>query len=145
MSKIILSSNAEDISAVVATVLDYTFGVATKDWDRLQRAFDVPKAQMKLISGAGGNEKVFVIPVQAVWDKIWSTLPDSDVHTVDITAISVKHGQIAVVELDNNNRFFDQLSLYKINGQWKIYDKLTRMLDGGQIPEKDLIAMFGDA
>lgn len=143
MTDITLSSNQADCNAIVEAVLDYAFGVATKDWDRLQRAYDVPKAQMKLITGSVGGEKVFVIPIQDVWEKIWQVLPESDSHQVEITSISIQQGRIAVVEFNNNNRFFDQLSLYKVNGSWKIYDKLTRMLDGGQIPEEDLIAMFG--
>lgn len=144
MSKTDTISNRADILAVTDTALDYVFGVATKNKARLEKAFDVPKAQMKLITGADGQEKVYVVPVRDVWDKIWSTLPDADTHTVEITSISIQEGRVATVEMNNNDRFFDQLGLYKINGEWKIYDKLTRMLDGGQIAEKNLIAMFGE-
>ena len=144
MSKTETISNQADVTAVTDAALDYVFGVATKDKDRLEKAFDVPKAQMKLITGPEGGEKVYVIPVRDVWDKIWSTLPDAETHGVEITAISIQEGRVASVELNNNDRFFDQLGLYKINGEWKIYDKLTRMLDGGQIVEPDLIAMFGE-
>lgn len=144
MTKPRLVSNQNEYVAVIETVLDYVFGVATNDWPRLQRAYDVPKAQMKLITGKEGAEKVYVAPIQDVWDKIWRNLPLSPDHQVEITSISIRKQRIAIVELNNNDRFFDQLSLYKVNGQWKIYDKLTRMLDGGQIPERDLTAMFGE-
>ncbi len=137
-------SNKPDILAVTDAALDYVFGVATKDKARIEKAFDMPKAQMKLITGPEGREKVYVIPVERVWDKIWSTIPGADTHTAEITSISIQEGRVAVVEMDNNGRFFDQLGLYKINGRWKIYDKLTRMLDGRQIPEKDLVTMFGE-
>ena len=134
--------NQRDYNGVTEAVFDYVFGVATNDWGRIQRAFDIPKAQMKLITGEPGAESVFVIPIELVWKKIWSTLPLSPNHTAEITSISVYQGRIAVVTL-NNGRYFDQLSLYKVNDCWKIYDKLSRILEGGHIPEADLIAAFG--
>lgn len=137
------NSNQSDYEDVTNTVFDYVFGVASNDWDRIQQAFDTPKAQMKLITGEPGTEKVFVIPIEQVWEKIWSKLPPSPTHTVEITGISVHEDRIAIVTLNNNDRYFDQLSLYKVNGAWKIYDKLSRILDGGHIPEADLTAAFG--
>lgn len=98
---------------------------------------------MKLITGGTGAEKVYVLPIEDVWDKIWSQLPDADVHDVEITHISINEGRVATVEMKNNNRFYDQLGLYKVNGEWRIYDKLTRLLEGGHIPEEDLQHMFG--
>lgn len=135
--------NQSDYDGATKAVLDYVYGVATNDWTRIQQAFDTPKAQMKLITGDPGNERVFVIPVQQVWEKIWSTLPPNPDHTAEIISISVHEGRIAIVTLNNNNRYFDQLSLYKVNDCWKIYDKLSRQLDGSHIPEADMIAAFG--
>lgn len=135
--------NQQDYKDVSEAVFNYVYGVATNDWPRIQKAYDVPKAQMKLITGDPGAEKVFVIPIEQVWEKIWSTLPKNPNHTAEILNISVHEGRIALVTLNNNNKYFDVLSLYKVNDSWKIYDKLTRMLDGGYIPEADLIAAFG--
>ncbi len=137
------NSNQSDYEGVTNTVFDYVFGVAANDWDRIQQAFDTPKAQMKLITGEPGTEKVFVIPIEQVWEKIWRKLPASPTHTAEITSISVHEDRIAIVTLNNNDRYFDQLSLYKVNGVWKIYDKLSRMLGGGHISEADLTAAFG--
>lgn len=143
MADVNKTSNQNDFANVVAAALDYAFGVAEKDWARLQQAFDAPKAQMKLITGEPGAETVYDIPVEDVWKQIWSTLPDAPEHSVEITSVTIQHGRVAVVEMNNNDRFYDQLGLYKVNGQWKIYDKLTRMLDGGYIPEAELERMFG--
>ncbi len=135
--------NQGDYDGVIKTVFDYVFGVATNDWERIQQAFDTPKAQMKLITGEPDAENVFVIPVQQVWEKIWSKLPPNPNHTAEIISISIHECRIAIVTLNNNGRYFDQLSLYKVNNRWKIYDKLSRILGGGHIPEADLIAAFG--
>lgn len=141
--KIETKSNQQDILDVAEAVLNYAFGVATKDWRQISKAYDAPKAQMKLITGGTSAEKVYVLPIEDVWDKIWSQLPDADVHDVEITHISINEGRVATVEMKNNNRFYDQLGLYKVNGEWRIYDKLTRLLEGGHIPEEDLQRMFG--
>jgi len=135
--------NKSDYDDVIETVFDYVYGVATNDWARIQRAYDVPKAQMKLITGEPGAEKVFVIPIEQVWEKIWSTLPANPDHTAEIISVSVYENRIAIVVLNNNGRYFDQLSLYKVNNRWSIYDKLSRQIDGGHIPEADMIAAFG--
>lgn len=137
------NSNYKDVLAVTQAALDYAFGVATKNWPQISQAYDAPKAQMKLITGNPGSEKVYVLPIADVWEKIWSQLPDSETHEVEITHVSVREGRVATIEMNNNGRFFDQLGLYKVNGQWRIYDKLTRLLDGDHIPENDLELMFG--
>lgn len=141
--KIETRSNREDIVAIIQAAENYAFGVAEKNWTQISQAYDAPKAQMKLITGEPGSEKVYVLPISDVWEKIWSQLPDADQHKVEITHISVREGRVATVEMNNNGRFYDQLGLYKVDGKWRIYDKLTRLLDGGHIPENDLELMFG--
>ena len=143
MKSIIDNNNQQDYEGVIETVFDYVYGVATNDWNRIKRAYDVPKAQMKLITGEPGAEKVFVIPIEQVWEKIWSTLPPSPDHTAEIINVAIYENRIAVVALNNNERYFDQLSLYKVNDRWTIYDKLSRLLDGTHLPEADMIKAFG--
>lgn len=143
MSQQHLKSNKNDIAAVIDAALAYAFGVAAKDRSLIGEAFDVKKAQMKLITGEAPNEKVFALPIEDVWKKIWQTLPTPASHEVEIRSVAVHDGRLAVVHMINGDRFFDQLSLYKVNGTWRIYDKMSRLLDGSQIPEADLEALFG--
>ena len=138
------SDNSDDYKMLTETALDYAMGVASHDWERISRAYLVPKAQMKLITGTLGAEKIYVMPIKSVWEKIWSHLPESHNHHVDILSITIFEGRIANVTMNNNNVFFDYLSLYKINGTWKIVDKLARTKDGINMPEEKLIALFGE-
>ncbi|WP_262693140.1 nuclear transport factor 2 family protein [Kordiimonas aquimaris] len=136
-------NNTDDFQMIINAALDYAYGVASKDWDRIKRAFDVPKAQMKLITGTPKDEKVYVMAIVDVWEKIWSPLPLSPNHIVEFLNISIQEGRLANVTMKNNGVFLDYLSLYKVGGKWKIYDKLARSLDGANIPEEKLISLFG--
>lgn len=137
------TNNTDDFQLIINAALDYAYGVASKDWGRIQRAFDVPKAQMKLITGSPKDEKVYVMAIVDVWEKIWSLLPLSSDHSVDILSVSIQESRMANVTMNNNGTFLDYLSLYKVRGEWKIYDKLARSLDGKNIPEEKLISLFG--
>lgn len=136
-------TNADDIAAVTQAALDYALGVADGDYELIERAYDVPKAQMKLVTGDEGAEKVYVLPIKDVWENIWSQLPRSDAHKVEILSVAVHEGRIANVTLNNNGAYFDYLSLYKVNGRWRIYDKLARTIGSGNIPEQTLVDAFG--
>lgn len=137
-------SNQLDHENIIKATLDYAHGVAEGSWERVARAYDVPKAQMKLITGEVGAEKVYIMPVQELWDKVWSKLPESPAHRVEILSMQILEGRMAVVSLNNNGTYIDLLSLYKVNDSWKIYDKLSRTVSGAHIPEADLVALFGE-
>lgn len=133
---------SEDITQIAAAAEDYVLGVADNDFERLARAFDVPKAQMKLVGGEDGEETVYSIPVQDVWEKIWSRLPKNPDASFELIDLFVYGKKMATVKLQVNEMFFDHLSLYKVNGAWKIYDKISRPLPNGKAPELDLAAIF---
>lgn len=139
----VFSDNKGDYVAIIQTVLDYAQGVAAHDLEKIKNAFDIPKAQMKLLTGSLGTEKVYVIPIEKVWNKIWSGWPNVEKHHVEVSSVTIHEKSMATVFMNNNDIFSDELSLYKINGAWKIYDKLTRAYDGKNIPEDKLAELFG--
>ncbi|MEM9618809.1 MAG: nuclear transport factor 2 family protein [Pseudomonadota bacterium] len=127
----------DDPEKIAAAVNQYVFGAARKDYEAISEAFDVPNAQMKLISQKECREIVVTIPIELVWKKIWSTLPDRKQIFADILSLDIRLEKMATVIVNNSDIFLDLLTLYKVNGQWKIVDKLSRPLSG-ETPVLDL-------
>jgi len=135
---------AADHDAVIAAALDYVFGVATKDLARIERGFEIDKAQMKLIApDPAGGERVFTVPIRQVWEKVWSQSPGSPDHTAEVLNLTVTEGRMASITINSNNVFIDQLHLYKLNGRWKIVDKLAIRHPKAEPLDMDLEAIFG--
>ena len=135
-----IMSNHEEI---IASAMDYVFGVAENDRQRIERGYDVPRASMQLIDNQNGQERTFNIPISAVWDKIWSKRPRNKNHRAEIISLHVSGGRMASITIDNNGDFIDQLSLYKLNGQWKIVNKLAIRHPDAEPLQLDLEGLFG--
>lgn len=133
-----------DHDAVIAAALDYVLGVAGKDQARIERGFEMDRAQMKLIApDPDGGERVFVVPIRQVWEKIWSQWPESPDHKAEVLNLTVTEGRMASITINSNDAFIDQLHLYKLNGQWKIVDKLAIRHPSAEPLEIDLEEIFG--
>lgn len=114
-----------DHEAIIQAAYDYAYGVASHDWDRVKRAFALDKAQMKVRYEKDGAQKVFVVPIRDLLEKVWKSLPESADHHVEVLDLNIVGDTYATVAINNNDQFLDHLSLYKLDGHWKIVDKLA--------------------
>ena len=108
----------DDIDAVRAAVFDYFEGINEVSRERLDRAFD-PSASLKSVTDDG------TIRVEPIADAIrrWMAAdPKSRAGT--ILSIEVHAGQVARVVFDFDGSYLDYLTLLKLEGQWKIVDKV---------------------
>lgn len=133
----------EDYRHIVATAADYVMGVAENDQNKIKRAFDFSKAQMKLVNSAEDSESVYVLPIPVLWEKAWSKLPSNPDARFEVLDLTVHQGKMASLCLNVNNMYLDRLSLYKVNDTWKIYDKMSLPWPGGNAPKIDLASIFG--
>ncbi len=138
------SSFDSDSAAIVAAARDYALGVADHNVARIERAFAMDQAQLKLVLEQDGKPVVFVIPIRDLMEKIWLKMPKSPDHFVEVINLNVIEGRYATIVVNNNNDFLDQLSLYKINGRWRIVDKLAMRHPDAPPSSVDLVEIFGN-
>jgi protease I len=109
---------ADEFPAIRAAVFDYFEGINTVSRDRLERAFD-PGAELKSVGESGA---LVVEPIADAIERWMRGEPDKRVG--DILSIDIAAGEIARVVFDYDGRYVDFLTLARINGQWKIIDKV---------------------
>ena len=114
-------SNSED-TAVRQTVQNYLHGLKHNDVESLKKAF-YPEAKLLFVR----KDKQLGQLTQEQWHKGFAASAgkeekgDLSITSVDITgdAASVK-----VVEVYDQSKYIDYLSLLKLNGEWKIVNKI---------------------
>jgi len=114
-------SNSED-TAVRQTVQNYLHGLKHNDVESLKKAF-YPEAKLLFVR----KDKQLGQLTQEQWYKGFAASAgkeekgDLSITSVDITgdAASVK-----VVEVYDQSKYIDYLSLLKLNGEWKIVNKI---------------------
>ena len=106
-----------EVAAVQATVYDYFEGINAKDRARLENAFDT-SAQLKSPDGDGA------VKVEPIADAIarWMS-GEAQSRKGKILALEITDNQVAQVVFDYDGIFVDFLTLFKLDGQWKIVDK----------------------
>jgi hypothetical protein len=106
-----------EVAAVQATVYNYFEGINTKDRARLESAFDT-SAQLKSPDGAGA------VKVEPIADAIARWMDGkAQSRKGKILAFEITDNQVAQVVFDYDGIFVDFLTLFKLDGQWKIVDK----------------------
>jgi hypothetical protein len=106
-----------EVAAVQATVYDYFDGINTKDRARLESAFDT-SAQLKSPDGDGA------VKVEPIADAIARWMGgEAQSRKGKILALEITDNQVAQVVFDYDGIFVDFLTLFKLDGQWKIVDK----------------------
>jgi len=107
----------EEVAAVQATVYNYFDGINTKDRARLESAFDT-SAQLKSPDGDGA------VKVEPIADAIARWMGgEAQSRKGKILALEITDNQVAQVVFDYDGIFVDFLTLFKLDGQWKIVDK----------------------
>lgn len=113
------ADDTADMTAIHTTVFDYFEGLNNQDEQRLERAFD-PSAQLKSPSDDG---TVRVEPISAAIAR-WLRGDNKQSRVGNITAVDITDGRIARVVFDFDGVYTDFLILMKLDGQWKIVDKV---------------------
>ena len=111
-------AEADDFGAVRAAVFDYFDGINEVSRERLERAFD-PSAELKNV---GANGAIVAQPIDQVIERWMAKEPEA--REGEILSIDVTDGEIARVVFDYNGDYIDFLTLAKVQGRWKIIDKV---------------------
>ena len=118
-------SDADD-KAVREVVDSYFKGVTQTDRSLLEKAWDTPNAHMKYVrKDEDGKEAVHVIPIAKAFDNWLSREAPSS--TGRVLSLDIVDGKMAMVKYQfiyGKTDYTDCLSLYKINGDWKIVNKV---------------------
>ena len=117
---------AEDRAAIEAAVFDYFHGQGEASAARLHRAFSAENASMVGVrKGDDGVESVHswkdMSEILANWSA--NENPPGADRDGEIVAMEVVDNRLAVVLFRYTDRFYDALTLAKVNGDWKIVQK----------------------
>lgn len=115
-----------DKAAIEAAVLDYFHGQGEASAERLNRAFASDHATMVgVLKNDDGEELIRswkdMNEVIANWSS--NDNPPGGARDGEILDMHVVDGRIATVLFRSTDRFYDALTLAKVNGQWKIIAK----------------------
>lgn len=108
-----------DAEAIRAAVMDYFEGQGEHSRERLERAFDPAAAMTYLRDGA-----VTATPIPDIIDRWSEGEPDGAARDSEILEMDIVDGRMASVLFDSDGRFYDQLTLLKVGGEWKIVAKV---------------------
>ena len=111
--------------ARIREVVDLYFnGVVNADRALLERAWD-RNAHMKHVKAdRDGIEAVHVVPIDVAFE--WWTRVKAKTSLGKVLSVDIVDGKMAFVKFEfhyNKLDYIDYLSLYKVNGEWKIVNK----------------------
>ena len=107
-----------EADAIQTVVFDYFDGINTKNRKRIERAFS-KTAQLKSPAEDG------TVKFEPIADAIERWMEGKAKERIGkVLSIKVTEGQVAEVKFDFDGEFIDFLTLMKLNGQWKIVDKV---------------------
>ncbi|MCQ8186172.1 nuclear transport factor 2 family protein [Parvularcula maris] len=114
-----------DEQAIEAAVFDYFDGQGEKSEERLNRAFYGETAQMVgILKTDDGSDEVRTWEMKDVITNWAEGEPSEEERSGEIISMDIADGRLATVMFDSNGRFTDALTLAKIDGEWKIVQKV---------------------
>lgn len=120
------SSGSSEEEAVRMVLDNYLNGVARQDTALLEKAFDGANAHMKHVTRSdAGGEMLKVVPIREAFVN-W-TKPPAKPCKGKVLNIDILDSRLAMAKYEfvwGDVTFIDYLSLYKINGEWKIVNKV---------------------
>ncbi len=121
------SAEKPDEAAVKAAVFDYFHGQGEANLERLNRAFAADEASMVGVMRADDGAESLrtwkdMNEVLANWAS--SANPPGATRDGEILDMHITDGRIATVTFRSTDRFYDALTLVKIDGHWKIVAKV---------------------
>ena len=114
-----------DKAAVKAAVFDYFEGQGEASLERLERAFHPDASMFGVLPNDDGEQALRVWPNMSDVVKNWAANdnPPGE-RDGEILSMDIVDGRIAVVQFRSTDRFYDSLTLVKIDGEWKIAAKV---------------------
>jgi len=121
-----LAGTAEDKAAIKVAVFDYFHGQGEASRERLFRAFDADNSSMVgVVKSDDGKDAVRswkdMNEVLGNWSS--NASPAGGDRDGEIISMNMVDDRLAVVLFRSTDRFYDALTLGKVNGQWKIIAK----------------------
>jgi len=118
--------NPADKTQIEAAVMDYFEGQGQGSLERLDRAFNDNAAMFGVVTDETGNSGLKVWTDMNDVVKNWSKNPnpDSPERDSEIYDIHVTDDRIATVHFRSTDRFYDVLTLVKIDNRWEIASKV---------------------
>lgn len=114
-----------DERMIKAVVYDYFDGQGEASFARLDRAFADNASMFGVAEDDNGNEFVRVWPDMNKVIENWSSNPNPvGARDSDIISMAVTDGRIATVHFRSADRFYDVLTLVKVDGDWEIASKV---------------------
>ena len=120
------ADDASDKAAIEAAVFDYFHGQGEASEERLFRAFAAEHTTMVGITkGDDGKENIRSWKDMSSVLKSWASNnnPAGGARDGEIISMNMVDGRLAVVLFRSTDRFFDALTLSKVNDEWKIVGK----------------------
>lgn len=108
---------------ISAAVFDYFDGQGERSMERLDRAFADGAMMTGVTKADDGNEAISVRALDEILPDWAQGEPTTAERSGKILSMSVIDDRIATVMFDSNGRFYDALTLAKINGRWEIIGK----------------------
>lgn len=118
LSAAVSTSAADELQAIRDTVFDYFDGINQVDRERLERAFD-PGAALKSVDASGALVVEPIADAMARWMRGQVTERSGEILSIDVAG-----GQVARVVFDFDGDYVDFLTLVKLDGHWRIIDKV---------------------
>ncbi|MCO6437384.1 MAG: nuclear transport factor 2 family protein [Phycisphaerae bacterium] len=118
------AGTSADYVAVHATIDAYFEGAATAKAGPFEKAWDLDAGRMVFVRTVDGVDSVQSVPVHDAIQH-WTSRPAEE-SWGKVLSIDIIDGRMAVAKVEMLYRghiYVDMLSLYKINGEWKIVNK----------------------
>ena len=114
-----------DERKIKAAVYDYFDGQGDASFIRLDRAFADNASMFGLATDENGDDYNRVWPDMNEVIENWASNPNPvGGRDSDIISMAVTDGRIATVHFRSADRFYDVLTLVKVNGEWEIASKV---------------------
>lgn len=124
--------SAHDVHFITATIENYFNGYIDRDSVQLYRAFDHVNGVMKVTSKTKEGKEIVeniyfkeLLPKWSGREKLpQSVLDNSELKILNIDVAESKIGSAKIFMKVGDDVYIDILSLQKINGEWKITNKI---------------------
>ena len=118
----VMAQEVSDLESIKAAIHNYFDGVREGDRSKLETAFAPSDAHMKYLATENGVDAVQSWQDGVVFDRLTDN-PDASLKG-EILSINIYNPKAAFVTFDFNGQFVDGFQLVKMNGQWRIVNKL---------------------
>ena len=117
-----MAQEASDLESIKAAIHSYFDGVREGDRSKLETAFVPSDAHMKYLATENGVDTVQSWQDGVVFSRLTEN-PDASLKG-EILSINIYNPKAAFATFDFNGEFIDGFQLVKMNGQWRIVNKL---------------------